>query len=105
MNKSNILNLDEVFFKLLVEDTFFIKGRGVVACGRVNSGEISTDSDVAITDETGYIIRYTKVSTIDYGFISKSPIPKSAKKDWNVGLLLKEISLEDINRGNYIVIE
>lgn len=105
MDKSNILNLDEVFFKLLVEDTFFVNGRGVVACGRVNSGEISPDSDVTITDEAGYIIRYTKVSTIDYGFISKSPIPKSAKKDWNIGLLLKEISLEDINRGNYIVIE
>ncbi|WP_173702708.1 hypothetical protein [Clostridium tetanomorphum] len=97
--------MDKVFFKLLVEETFVINGRGVVACGRVSSGEISPDSDVAITDESGYIIGYTKVSTIDYGFISKSPIPKSAKKDWNVGLLLKEISLEEINRGNYIVIE
>jgi translation elongation factor EF-Tu-like GTPase len=105
MDKSNILNLDEVFFKLLVEETFFINGRGVVACGRVNSGEISSDSDVAITDESGCITRYAKVSTIDYGFISKSPVPKSAKKDQNVGLLLKEIGLEEINRGNYIVIE
>ncbi|MGG7153466.1 hypothetical protein ACQPUR_22855 [Clostridium neonatale] len=97
--------MDEVVFKLLVEETFFINGRGVIACGRVNTGEISTDSDVAITDESGRIMRYVKVSTIDYGFISKSPIPRSAKKDWNVGLLLKEISLKEINRGNYIVIE
>ncbi|GAA0079288.1 hypothetical protein UT300005_36670 [Clostridium sp. CTA-5] len=105
MDKSNILNLDEVFFKLFVEETFFINGRGVVACGRVNSGEISPNSDVSITDESGCIIRYAKVSTIDYGFISKSHIPKSAKKDWNVSLLLKEISLKEINSGNYIVIE
>lgn len=105
MDKYNKSNLDEVFFKLLVEGTFFINGRGVVACGWVNSCEISPDSDVIITDESGYIIRYARVSTIDYGFISKSPIPKSAKKDWNVGLLLKEITLEEINRGNYIVIE
>jgi translation elongation factor EF-Tu-like GTPase len=89
----------------LVEEIFFINGRCVVACGRVSSGEISPDSNVIITDESGCIKRYTRVSTIDYGFISKSPIPKSAKKDWNIGLLLKEISLEEINRGNYIVIE
>jgi translation elongation factor EF-Tu-like GTPase len=105
VDKSNIINLHEVFFKLLVEETFLINGRGIVACGRVSLGEISPDSDVIITDESGYIIRYAKVSTIEYGFISKSPIPKSAKKDWNVGLLLKEVSLEEINRGNYIVIE
>ncbi len=49
MDKPNILNLDEVFFKLLVEDTFFINGRDIVACGRVNSGEISPGSDVVIT--------------------------------------------------------
>lgn len=80
MDKSNILNLDKVFFKLLVEGTFFINGRGIFACGRVNSGEISSDSDVVITDESGWIITYIKVSKIDYGFISKIPIPKSAKK-------------------------
>ncbi|CAI3671602.1 Iron-regulated elongation factor Tu Tuf-like protein [Clostridium neonatale] len=105
MDKSKILNLDEVVFKLLVEETLFINGRGVIAWGRVKKGEISPGSDVAITDESGLIMRYAKVFTIDYGFISKSPIPKSAKKDWNVGLLLKEISLKEINRGNYIVIE
>ncbi len=33
MDKYNKSNLDEVFFKLLVEGTFFINGRGVVACG------------------------------------------------------------------------
>lgn len=104
MDKSDILNLDEVFFKLLVEEAFFVNGRGVVVCVRVSSGENFPDSDVTITDESGFIKRYTRVFTIDYGFVSKSPIPKSAKKDWVIGLLLKEISLEEINRGNYIVI-
>lgn len=67
---------------------------------------ISLDSDViTITDKFDYIIRYTKVSAINYGFISKSSISKLARKDWIDGFLLKEISLEEINRCNYIVIE
>lgn len=70
----------------------------------MSSGEIFPDSNVIITDESGYIIRYTRVSTIDYGFISKSPIPKSAKKDWNVGLLLKEITLEELIEATILLL-
>jgi translation elongation factor EF-Tu-like GTPase len=88
-----------------MEDAFTVEGRGVFVFGRVSLGDISHGNDICIVDETGSIKRYARVSEVDYGYISKCHIPKSAIEGWNVGLLFTEVTLEEISMGNYIVIK
>lgn len=82
-------------FELTVEDVFSITGRGTVITGRVSSGTIRVGDDVTIlpngisTTITG-IEQFRK--SLDY-----------AEAGDNVGLLLRGVSREDVQRGNKLV--
>ena len=84
-------------FELTVEDVFSITGRGTVITGRVSSGTIRVGDDVTIlpngisTTITG-IEQFRK--SLDY-----------AEAGDNVGLLLRGVSREDVQRGNKLVRE
>ena len=80
-------------FHMVVEDVFTITGRGTVVTGRVDTGEVHVGDTVTISGR-----RQTQVigvemfrKTLDY-----------ARAGDNCGILLKDISREDINRGDYL---
>jgi elongation factor Tu len=80
-------------FHFIVEDVFTITGRGTVVTGRVDTGEVHVGDTVTISGR-----RQTQVTgvemfrkTLDY-----------ARAGDNCGILLKDISREDINRGDYL---
>ena len=80
-------------FHMVVEDVFTITGRGTVVTGRVDTGEVHVGDTVTISGR-----RQTQVTgvemfrkTLDY-----------ARAGDNCGILLKDISREDINRGDYL---
>jgi translation elongation factor EF-Tu-like GTPase len=82
-------------FELVVEDVFSITGRGTVVTGRVISGSIRVGENVTIlpsgmsTTVTG-IEQFRK--SLDY-----------AQAGDNVGVLLRGVSREDVQRGNKLV--
>ena len=80
-------------FHMVVDDVFTITGRGTVVTGKIDSGEIHLGDIVYInqqrTTEVLSIEMFRK--TLDY-----------AKAGENCGILLKDISRKEINRGDYL---
>ena len=82
-------------FELTIEDVFSITGRGTVVTGRVTNGTIKVGDNVTIlpsgmgTTVTG-IEMFRK--SLDY-----------AQAGDNVGILLRGVSRDDVQRGNKLV--
>ena len=83
-------------FLLPVEDVFTITGRGTVATGRVERGKINEGSEVEIVG-----IKDTK-KTIVTGIEMFRKLLDYAEAGDNVGLLLRGVSRDDIQRGQVI---
>ncbi|PMB17515.1 elongation factor Tu [Fischerella thermalis] len=84
-------------FLMAVEDVFTITGRGTVATGRVERGVLKTGEEVEIIgfrDET----RKTVVTSIEMF----RKILDTAEAGDNVGLLLRGVDRDDIERGMVI---
>jgi elongation factor Tu len=86
-------NLD---FLMPVEDIFSISGRGTVATGRIERGTINTGNEVEIVG-----INDTKKSTVTGVEMFNKTLDKGIAGD-NVGLLLRGIEKNDIERGQVI---
>ena len=84
-------------FLMAVEDVFTITGRGTVATGRVERGVLKTSEEVEIIgfrDET----RKTVVTSIEMF----RKILDAAEAGDNVGLLLRGVDRDDVERGMVI---
>ena len=84
-------------FLLPVEDVFTITGRGTVATGRVERGTIKEGDEVEIVG-----IKDTKKVVVT-GIEMFRKLLDYAEAGDNVGLLLRGVSREDIQRGQVIV--
>ena len=83
-------------FLMPVEDVFSIKGRGTVATGRIESGKIKVNEEVEIIG-----LRKT-TKTVVTGVEMFKKILDDGQAGDNVGLLLRGIEREDIERGQVI---
>ncbi len=84
-------------FMMSVEDVFSIKGRGTVATGRVERGMVKTGENV---DMVG--LRDKSVSTVVTGVEMFHKTLDEGQAGDNVGLLLRGIDREDVERGMVI---
>jgi len=84
-------------FLLPVEDVFTITGRGTVATGRVERGHINEGEEVEIVGITD-----SKKTTVT-GIEMFRKLLDYAEAGDNVGLLLRGVSRDDIQRGQVIV--
>ena len=84
-------------FLLPVEDVFTIQGRGTVATGRVERGQIKVGESVEIVG-----IKDTTTTTITGVEMFRGFLDSGMAGD-NVGLLLRGIKREDVERGQVIV--
>ena len=84
-------------FQMPIEDIFSIKGRGTVATGRVERGKITPGMDVEIVGIHDEVMKTVATSlemfnkTLDYAIAGD-----------NVGILLRGIEKDDIERGQVI---
>ena len=83
-------------FLMPVEDVFSIKGRGTVATGRIERGVVNLNEEVEIVG-----IRDT-TSTIVTGVEMFKKQLKEGQAGDNVGILLRGIDREDIERGQVL---
>jgi len=83
-------------FLLAVEDVFSISGRGTVATGRIEQGEVKTGEEVAIIG-----LRPTQ-KTICTGVEMFRKTLNLGQAGDNVGLLLRGVDKESIMRGQVI---
>ena len=87
----------EKAFLMPVEDVFSIKGRGTVVTGRIETGIVKVNDEVEIIG-LGAEKRTTVVTGVEM-FHKSFP---QADAGMNVGLLLRGIQKEDIQRGQVI---
>ncbi len=85
-------------FLMPVEDVFSITGRGTVATGRVERGMVRTGEKVEIVG-----IREQKTSTTVTGVEMFRKILDEGQAGDNVGLLLRGIAKDGVERGQVIV--
>ncbi len=80
-------------FLMPVEDVFSIKGRGTVATGRIEQGKVNTGDEVEIVG-----IKDTRAIVVTGVEMFKKTLDEGLAGD-NVGLLLRGIEREEIERG------
>ena len=83
-------------FLMSVEDVFSIKGRGTVATGRVEQGKVKVNEEVEIVG-----IRDTRKTVVTGVEMFHKSLDEGLAGD-NLGLLLRGIEREDIERGQVI---
>ena len=83
-------------FQMPIEDVFSITGRGTVVTGRVEQGQLSTGTDVEIVG-----IRPTQ-KTVVTGVEMFRKLLDSAQAGDNVGLLLRGIGKDAVERGQVV---
>jgi elongation factor Tu len=83
-------------FLMPVEDVFSIKGRGTVVTGRIERGKVKVNEAVEIVG-----IRPTKQSVVTGVEMFKKQLEDGQAGD-NVGLLLRGVEKQDVERGQVI---
>ena len=83
-------------FLMPVEDVFSIKGRGTVATGRIDQGVINTGDEVEIVG-----IKETRKVTVTGVEMFKKTLDRGEAGD-NVGLLLRGVERDEIERGQVL---
>jgi len=84
-------------FLMAIEDVFSITGRGTVATGRIERGKVKVGEEVEIVG-----IRDTRLTTVTGVEMFRKLLDEGMAGD-NVGLLLRGIQKEDIERGMVLV--
>jgi elongation factor Tu len=85
-------------FLMPIEDVFTITGRGTVVTGRVERGQLKVNEDVEIVG-----IKEEKTTTTVTGIEMFRKLLDTADAGENVGLLLRGIKREDVERGQVVV--
>ncbi len=88
--------LDQPFL-MSVEDVFSIEGRGTVATGRIDRGKVTVGDEL---DQIGMMEGVKKVTVTGVEMFNKSL--KEGQAGDNVGLLLRGLKREDIERGQVL---
>ena len=87
----------DLAFLMPVEDVFTITGRGTVATGRVERGQLKTSDEVEIVG-----LKDEKMKTVVTGIEMFRKILDYAEAGDNIGALLRGIQRTDIERGQVI---
>ena len=85
-------------FLMPVEDVFTITGRGTVVTGRVERGVLKPNEEVEIVG-----IREKSIKTVCTGIEMFRKLLDEARAGENVGLLLRGVKREDVERGMVVV--
>ncbi len=83
-------------FSMAIEDVFSIKGRGTVVTGRVERGKVKVGEEVEIVG-----LRDTKKTVVTGVEMFRKQLDEGQAGD-NVGLLLRGIEKDDVERGQVI---
>jgi elongation factor Tu len=83
-------------FLMPVEDVFSIKGRGTVATGRIERGKVKTGEEIEIVG-----LKNTKKSVVTGVEMFRKTLDEGQAGD-NVGILLRGVEKDDIERGQVL---
>lgn len=85
------------FFRMTVEDVFYIRGRGTVVTGQIESGTLLVGDEIHIKGPDSS--RRAVVAGLE---MFRKQIPQAQSGD-NVGVLLRDLSKQDVKRGDVLM--
>ncbi len=91
--------LTKYSFNMKIEDVFNMVGRGTVVTGKILKGNLKKGDTLLIKDANGK----TKIKTTCLGIEMFRKMLDSAEEGDNVGLLLKGVTKDQVERGMIIV--
>jgi len=91
-----VRELDKPFL-MPIEDVFSIKGRGTVVTGRIERGKIKVNENVEVIG-----IRPKTISTVVTGVEMFRKLLDEGQAGDNVGLLLRGVEKDDVERGQVV---
>jgi len=83
-------------FAMLIEDVFFIRGRGTVVTGKIDTGSLHTGDTVQLLRNG--VKRPVTVAGVE---MFRKVLDQAGPGD-NVGLLLSELTKDDVARGDLL---
>ncbi|MDT5323939.1 MAG: hypothetical protein QOF25_1091 [Mycobacterium sp.] len=78
---------------MTIEDVFSIRGRGTVATGRVESGQLRVGDEVRVND--------TIAVTVDGIEAFRKELTEAGPED-NIGVLFRTLERSELNRGDVL---
>jgi elongation factor Tu len=84
-------------FRMNIEDVFAIRGRGTVVVGQIESGTLQIGDVVKIETQVDTL------ETIVTGIEKFRRRLKQASAGENVGVLLRDVAKEDLQRGDVLI--
>jgi elongation factor Tu len=85
------------FFRMTVADVFSIKGRGTVVTGQIESGTLNVNDQI--------YLRRTNSSrrVVVSGIEMFRKLANQAQAGENVGILLRDITKQDVEKGDVLL--
>lgn len=84
-------------FRMTVQDVFSIKGRGTVVTGQIESGTLNVGDEIQIQGKSS-----SKAIVVTGIEVFRKVINRAQAGD-NVGVLLKDISKQDVQQGDVLM--
>jgi elongation factor Tu len=88
----------DAFFRMTVEDVFFIRGRGTVVTGKVEAGTLKLSDEITLS-RPGSASRSVVVTGIE---MFRKQVTQAQAGD-NVGVLLRGLEKQDVQRGDTLL--
>lgn len=85
------------FFRMTVEDVFFIRGRGTVATGQIESGTLNVNDEIYIRRPSS-----SKRALVTGIEMFRKQLNQAQTGD-NVGVLLRDITKQDVAHGDVLL--
>ena len=85
------------FFRMTVADVFFIRGRGTVVTGQIESGMLNVNDEIYLRRPTSS----KKVTVTGIEMFRK--LLDQAKAGDNVGVLLRDITKQEAEKGDVLL--
>jgi len=83
-------------FRMTVQDVFFIKGRGTVVTGQIESGTLTVGDEIRVQGKNG------SKTTVVAGVEMFRKILQQAQAGDNVGVLLRDVSKQEVQSGDVL---
>ena len=83
-------------FRMIVQDVFYIKGRGTVVIGKIESGTVTVGDEIRIQGKS------SGKTVIVAGVEVQRKVTTRAQSGDNAGVLLKDIGKEDVQQGDLL---
>ena len=84
-------------FRMTIADVFFIRGRGTVVTGQIESGTLNVNDEIYIQRSN-----FSKRVTVT-GIEMFRKILDQAKAGDNVGVLLRDITKQEVEKGDILL--